>query len=256
MERAYAEQTRNETNVETVVAGHTILCGSCVELLSNLHDRSFDLAIIDPPYGVGAQGWNTQSGSESGLVHHYEDDPKKTDPIVVEALTRAFPKMKPASAMYMFCDIRRYEHWNRILEQIGWDTWFRPLIWDKMGQGNLVGNCDGPRFTYEAILYARKGGKGVTVVAPDVLHHATVTAGKLHAAEKPVSLYKELIARSCIAGEKVIDYFCGSGTIFPAATAQRVYATGIELNPGDVETCKNRIRGSAVDDETPELPDF
>lgn len=260
MERAYAEQTRGEISAETSMAGHTVLCGSCVDLLPSLSDGAYDLAIIDPPYGVGAQSWNSQSGSEAGLTHHYEDDPAKTDPIVVEALRRSFPKMKPAAHIYMFCDIRRYEHWNTVLRQLGWDTWFRPLIWDKMGQGNLVGNCDGPRFTYEAILYARKGGKGVTIVAPDIIHCATVTSGKLHAAQKPVALYEELMVRSCHAGEKVIDFFCGSGPIFPAATNQRLYATGIELNPGDVATCQRRIREGDIpeddDDATPELPNF
>ncbi len=240
MEKAYADQLHADIPISTAVAGHTVLHGSCLDHLPTLPDGRFSLAIIDPPYGVGAQSWQPQSGSDSGLMHAYEDDPKIVDDIVIKSLTLSWYKMAPAAHIYMFCDIRRYEYWNSVLLGLGWQTWYRPIIWDKMGQGNLVGNCDGPRLTYEAILYARKGNKGINAVYPDVLHHTSPSV-KIHAAEKPISLYEELMSVSCIAGEHVIDFFCGSGPVFPAATRRRLYATGIELEAVNVEHARNRI---------------
>ncbi len=53
---------------------------------------------------------------------------------------------------------------------------------------------------------------------------------KNHAAEKPTAIYAELLKRSCLPCDQVLDPCCGSGTIFAAAKEQGVIATGIELN--------------------------
>jgi len=52
-----------------------------------------------------------------------------------------------------------------------------------------------------------------------------------HPANKPVELYSNLLQRSAFPGDRVIDLFCGSGPIFPAASEHNCLATGIELNP-------------------------
>jgi len=112
----------------------------------------------------------------------------------------------------------------------------------------LMGNADGPRSTYETIIYARRGGKPVTVVAPDVLHYPP-TGAKLHAAQKNVDLYVELLNRSCRAGEHVIDWFMGSGTIFPAATQLKLFATGIDESPDCVKKAQDRIKQGEFGDD-------
>jgi site-specific DNA-methyltransferase (adenine-specific) len=87
----------------------------------------------------------------------------------------------------------------------------------------------GPRRTYECILFASKGDRKILKVANDVLAYPNV-AEKDHGAQKPVELFADLLSRSCYPGEQVLDPFMGSGTIFPAASKERLIATGCEIN--------------------------
>jgi site-specific DNA-methyltransferase (adenine-specific) len=78
------------------------------------------------------------------------------------------------------------------------------------------------------ILYAVKGNKPTTGTFSDVLTSRLTEERYGHGAQKPVELYVDLLHRSCQAGDKVLDPFCGTGTIFPAAHSLKVFATGVE----------------------------
>lgn len=67
-------------------------------------------------------------------------------------------------------------------------------------------------------------------LAPDVVTYAS-DENLGWAAQKPVGLFADFLARSCRAGDSVLDPFCGSGTVFPAAHGMKVKATGIEMDP-------------------------
>ena len=110
----------------------------------------------------------------------------------------------------------------------GWEVWPTPIIWNKLN-GMLPKPEHGPRRTYEMILFATKGGKKVTKVGPDVLTHSLVSE-RDHGAQKPVSLYVDLLSRSVLPGNSVLDFFMGSGTIFPACNKLKLAATGMEIN--------------------------
>ena len=62
-----------------------------------------------------------------------------------------------------------------------------------------------------------------------------------HGAQKPVSVYTDLLERSARAGEHVLDLCCGTGTIFPAAHALKCIATGVELISQNAAIAKKRL---------------
>jgi DNA modification methylase len=70
-----------------------------------------------------------------------------------------------------------------------------------------------------------------------------------HAAQKPVALYRELLSRSCLPGQLVLDPFCGSGPIFPAAHELKVRATGIELDQGSYGIAVKRVESLKTQNE-------
>jgi DNA modification methylase len=121
-----------------------------------------------------------------------------------------------------------------------------PLIWNKNGQGNIIGNVDGPRRTYEAILYARRGGRKVQRVGADVLTHSPVRLSR-HAAEKPVSLYVELLSFSVLPGQEVLDPCCGTGPVFVAANTLGLIATGIERVEDHCNIARMRLNSTTED---------
>lgn len=229
------------TRVNVSVTEHTLLNGSCLDLLPTLPARSVDAIVTDPPYGINAQTFTKQSNAISGEMHAYDDSPETAERIVRAISSAAC--MKPSSHIWMFCDLRMFPRWNEIFTADGWYVWPHPIIWDKQGVGALLGAANGPRHTYEAILFAQRGTRQITAVFPDVIS-VRAEVDKVHAAQKPVALIKQLISLSCIAGDTVLDPCCGSGTIFPAANLARVRAIGFEVNAEHFANSQLRIGGT------------
>jgi DNA modification methylase len=94
---------------------------------------------------------------------------------------------------------------------------------------------------YEPILFCSRGEKKVTSVYIDVI--SANPAAELHAAEKPVSVITDLLRRSCVPGDRVLDPCAGSGTIFPAAKGLSVFATGMESVEKHYNTALIRMNG-------------
>ncbi len=71
---------------------------------------------------------------------------------------------------------------------------------------------------------------------------------KGHAAEKPTGLYVELLKRSCLPRDRVLDPCCGSGTIFQAARETYTTATGIECDEKTYGLALTKLQDAAVDE--------
>jgi site-specific DNA-methyltransferase (adenine-specific) len=61
-----------------------------------------------------------------------------------------------------------------------------------------------------------------------------------HGAQKPVAVYQNLLQRSVVPGDKVADFFAGSGTLLDAAHTMQCYATLCEQNPEYFGMCLRR----------------
>jgi DNA modification methylase len=78
---------------------------------------------------------------------------------------------------------------------------------------------------------------------PDVLRYSAVQ-NKMHAAQKPLELLCDLMSRSLLPGQTVLDPCAGSGSIFPAANMRKVIATGIEQVMINYLMAKERMNGT------------
>lgn len=221
---------------------HRLLQGDCRTLLPTLPAESFDCIIADPPYGIGAN----QFGNQAELDHEYADDPKTAEEIYRCIIAEGARITKKQAHLYLFCDLEWFFTLKDMLSEEGtWVPWPRPLIWYKGTAGLLPRPHHGPRYSYEVILFASKGDRETLAVFLDVLDYPSVR-NRVHAAQKPVALYEDLIRRTCRPGDFVLDPTCGSGTIFPAATATRVRATGIESNRNAHAYAQQRMLGDEL----------
>lgn len=212
-----------------------LLIGSCLEILETLPADTYSVLITDPPYGIGADSFGEQSGQGHGYSDSYEFF-QKFVPILA---SESYRVCLPQAHAYVFCDPRRFAELELQFQLAGWYTWPTPLLWIKNG-GMLPRPEHGPRRSYEAILYAIKGDKKVLRVASDFVQTPMVR-GLMHGAQKPVALYQDLLSRSAHPGDKILDPFCGSGTLFPACNNLRLKGTGIEMNEDYAATAKLRI---------------
>lgn len=218
---------------------HTLLEGSMLELSQSLPDSHFQVILTDPPYGINADKF----GEQSDQGHNYEDSKEYFATIAKHFAAESFRVAAERAHAYVFCDPRHFGHLEALMVEAGWEVWPIPLIWAK-STGMLPRPEHAPRRTYEAILYAIKGGKKVVQVKGDVISVPSVR-NLDHGAQKPVDLYCDLLSRSANPGDNIIDFFAGSGTIFPAANRMQLRATGIEISPDNANLCRTRM----LDDE-------
>jgi len=233
-----ANRERLAANVTITNDHYSILQGDSREILTSLPSGRFDCIITDPPYGIGADRF----GSQATTGHSYLDTPEYAIDCYRTLVREGFRVCAEQAHAYIFCSIEQFSAVSVLLSSAGWSVWPRPLIWYK-GNGMLPRPEYGPRCTYEAILFATKGDKKVWLPGQhDVLSYPSPT-DKIHAAEKPGDLLVDLLSRSCTAGDHILDPFAGSGSTFLAAGALKLKATGIELDPVHVASCKLRIKG-------------
>ena len=143
-----------------------------------------------------------------------------------------FRVTKPMANLWMFCDIDMFFTLRDMCKRAGWSPFRTPVIWRKsMSEGMAPWQSKGPRRTYELLLYATKGQRGLITSPVDILDFSRVSRSeRVHAAEKPVDLLRLLIECSTLPGDFVLDPCCGSGSSLVAARLARRAGLGIELD--------------------------
>lgn len=238
--QTFNEQLAKSYDTRKGQSPHALLNESCLTALVALPAGTFDVILVDPPYGIDAHKMSTMSQSETGVRHEYEDTFNNAQNVWRTIFTEGTRVCKPAAHVYMFCDFRHWPILAEMATSCGWNVWPTPIIWYKPSGGMLGDSTRGPRKAYETILFASRGDKRVTGVYLDVIVENPADSS-MHAAAKPVSVYVNLLRRSVIPGDRVLDPCAGSGTIFPAANRLRCIATGIELSPTHYATALQRL---------------
>jgi len=186
----------------------------------------FDVIVTDPPYGIGADNFG-KATEGSVTAHGYEDSEEVLKRILDWFPAESFRLTKEEAHLYVFCDIDWFQTWKYCLTIAGWTVFRTPIVW--VSNGFRAPWIDsGPQRRYELILYAKKGGKKVNMIAPDVIQGISSGMGLGHPAAKPPALYAELLRRSVRPGDKVLDPFCGTGPVFQAAYQLKCAAVGVE----------------------------
>lgn len=208
----------------------------------------FDVILTDPPYGMGAQDFGDGGGKFDGIEHHYDDSYEHWKKLMTDWSRLSFVVAKPQAHAYVFCDIDNFGELKSMMRAAGWYVFRTPLINFKTNSGRVPLPDQGPRRQYEILLYAIKGKKPVTHIYPDVIS-TQADDNMTHGAQKPVSLYQNLLQRSVRPGDSVLDCFAGTGTIFPAAHGMQCEATGLELNPEYYAMCLKRLNDVKLQDQ-------
>jgi DNA modification methylase len=186
----------------------------------------------------------------AGTAHSYADTEEYALDCYKLVAEHGYRVAKEKAHCYVFLDPRYWHEISLLFTLAGWNVWPTPLIWNK-GNGMLPKPEHGPRRTYEMILFASKGEKKVLRVAPDVIT-CPLVVDRDHGAQKPVLLYFDLLTRSALPGNTVLDLFAGSGTIFPAANKAKVIATACEIHKPYYDLALSRIE--STDDISELLP--
>jgi DNA modification methylase/ParB-like chromosome segregation protein Spo0J len=211
--------------------------------LSQIEPNTVDVILTDPPYGMAADGFKDGGGAVE-VLHQYDDiaGPEWED-MMKFFYDWAFKITKPEAHVYMFCDIDKFPAHRDGFARAGFKPFRTPFIWTKSHASSrrVPWPDSGPRRGYEVLLYAVKGARRVTTIKSDVIGPFQTDANLGHAAQKPVELYTELLSRSVEPGNVVLDAFCGTGPIFPAAQALKCRGIGFEIDTGFYSIAAERL---------------
>jgi site-specific DNA-methyltransferase (adenine-specific) len=228
--------------------------GSCVDILPRLDAGIADLILADPPFGIGA---DTGGFRQRSLHHHnYEDTPENALAVAQSIILDGFRVAKPQANLWMFCDIDLFFTLRDMCKRVGWVPFRTPIVWRKSAsEGMAPWQAKGPRRTYELLLYATKGQRGLLVSPVDILDYSRVSRSeRTHAAEKPVDLLEYLITCSTLPGDFVLDPCCGSGSTLVAARRTKRTGLGIELDDTFYATAMANVHAPTAEPE-PETVD-
>jgi len=206
------------------------------EAITQVSDKSIDLVVTDPPYGMKFQS-NYRKVQHKSIQN--DDNLDWLESWVIE-LKRV---CKDEAHLYIFCS------WHNIdlfKEKVG--AYFNVkniLIWEKnnTGMGDLEGDY-APK--YEMILFCSNGSKKLNGGRDANILKAKRTGNENHPTEKPVNLIRYLIEKSSNKGDLVLDTFAGS-----FSTAQACKEIGrdficFEIEPEYCRTAKNLLNGVSV----------
>lgn len=199
--------------------------------------NNISVIVTDPPFGIDAPSF----GSQSAARHTYQDSAAAWKPLMNALAAKAFSVTKAKAHIYVFCVITKWAQLGVMFAEAGWHPWHRPLIWDKINQGLVPDSNRGPRFTYDAILFASKGDRYVTGVYDDVVRVPQLPKLR-RAAEKPTRLYIDLLKRSALPGDHVWDPFCGTGAIVRASETLNLTGHGTDLDPEAIKIAKATLK--------------
>ena len=231
---ALTDYEKKATKIEVF----SVVNANALEHMKKKEKNSIDLLFTDPPYGIDIDEVGMTTGGETGgdlttTGTTYQDDLEYTTKLLTAIAKESYRFTKNNAHAYIFCGRDRFifQLAYDLMTAAGWLVLKWPIIWAKGKSGQNNQPSMWPSSTYEAILFARKPtskliieGKGDWIQCDKVL-----PSQRLHQAEKPVSLCKELISRVAMPGFTLYDPFVGSGAILEAGLAMKLLCSGCEL---------------------------
>lgn len=187
----------------------------CMDLMARYPDKYFDLAIVDPPYGIDAGKMTMGSGKHKFKKGKDWDAGIPTEKYFLELFRVSKNQM-----------IWGGNYFTKILPPS--NDW---IIWDKLN----------PNLSFSEAEMAWCSIKRNTRIFK---HYSAQVeeGGKIHPTQKPVALYKWLLHNYAKPNDKILDTHLGSGSSRIAAYDMGFDFVGCELDKEYFEAAEKRFK--------------
>lgn len=219
----------------------------CMIGMKRYPDKFFDLAIVDPPYGINAPAMQMGSNPNRSRNDGYGSGPGVSTAVKLKGrLNSGSGKLKNRllnkSAIAWDTETPSTEYFQELVRvsknQIIWGGNYFPLpptrcivCWDKMQPWDNFSQWEmaWTSFDMPAKMYRYSNTGGAN------------SEKKIHPTQKPVDLYKFLIHTFAESGLKIIDTHLGSGSSRIAAEQMGCDFYGFEINEEYFEAGNKRF---------------
>jgi site-specific DNA-methyltransferase (adenine-specific) len=200
----------------------------CLEYMKGLPDKAFQLAIVDPPYGIGFGEFNRTNIASNGM--RVKANKYKNGQWDAEIPTPEY-----------FSELIRCSK-----QQIIWGGNYFPVLWERgckgfiyWHKGNLVPNFGDGELAWTSF---NKPCKQFDYRYYGNLEGKTTASDKIHPTQKPVALYRWLLHNYATPGDRILDTHLGSGSSAIAAHQMGFDFVGCEINKEYFEAASKRYK--------------
>lgn len=201
-------------------------CMDCMEMLRDTPDKAFDLAIVDPPFGIDVANMNMGAGSGQRC--------SKLKNRKWEKSNWDTEKPRPEYFQDLFRVSRNQIIWGGNNFHLPVSKYF--AVWDK-GEG-----MRGRSFSECEYAWVRSGGTRITSINP-------VDPDRIHVCQKPVALYNWLLHNYAKPGDRILDTHGGSFSLAIACHYKGFHLTGCELDPDYFRAGVERVKRETAQQE-------
>jgi len=198
----------------------------CMLALKEMKDNQFDLAIVDPPYGINAskrfsEEEHINNNSMMRLKGHKRKD-----------WDNKIPDKKYFKELIRVSKNQIVWGGNYFIENLTNTRCF--IVWDKQNGTNNMADCELAWASFKTSVRMYRGhifkGIGCTKYHP------------IHPTQKPVKLYEWILMRYANKGDKILDTHLGSGSIAIACHNLGFDLEGYELDKEYFESANKRLK--------------
>jgi len=191
--------------------------GDCLEAMRAMPDNAYELAIVDPPYGIGIS----------------------SNPVRQQHTRKDWDSLIPTQEY--FNELRRVSK-----NQIVWGGNYFPPLWDNGCKGFIFwykGNPV-PNFADGELAWSsfNKVAKQFDYRYYGGLEGNTSASVKIHPTQKPIKLYEWLLDNYAKEGDRILDTHLGSGSIALACHNRGYSLDAYEIDEEYYNAAKERLR--------------
>jgi len=169
----------------------------CMELMANLKDKEIDLAIVDPPYGIGEDGSNNHTRGKLALSKNY---------IGYSGNDKEPPSEEYFKELFRVSKNQVIFGANHYISRFGLDSscW---LVWDKDNGETDFADCELAWTSFNsAVRKFKYKWQGM------LQENMKQKEKKYHPNQKPVALYKFILSTYAKQGDLILDTHVGSAS--------------------------------------------
>ena len=188
----------------------------CMEYMATLPDKAFELAIVDPPYGIGEDGEKNHTRGKLAVSKNYKafagNDKEPPDIAYFNELFRVSKNQIVFGA-------------NHFISRIPKDSscW---IVWDKLNGLTDFADCELAWTSFKSAV-RKFEFRWQGMLQGNMADKET----RIHPTQKPVELYKFLLTHYAKEGDRILDTHLGSGSSRIAAYDLGFDFVGCEIDP-------------------------
>ena len=198
----------------------------CMILMSRYKDKHFDLAIVDPPYGIGEDGSKNHTRRKKAIAKKYKP---------FEGNDKNSPEIQYFMGLFRISKNQIIFGANYFISKIPYDSscW---IVWDKNNGNSDFADCELAwtsfntavrkfKFTWAGMLQENMKNKEIRV----------------HPTQKPVKLYEWLLQKYSKESDTILDTHVGSASSLIACENMNRKYVGCELDKDYYEQSLKRL---------------